>query len=686
MRVAFLTAIVVGLVMGVAVAGFRVVMRDDPSSPAATTTGTAGAHTPTAPAGSALSTVQSFARAWSAGDIDGLYLLLGPEAQRRYPLADFKSEYHDFGYELTASGITATAESVSGNQGHLKVAVDTGYFGRIEYTTTLNLEQTTGKWLVDWDRSAIHPEMVQGRAFKSTIERPKRGSILDRNGTVLAATMDIRTLALNRSLIKDRDATKAKLVAFGYTAAQVDAAYASTLAQNQRVPLGAIPDARLIEVNDLVNSTPGTLLYFESQRVHPLGASAAHVVGYTRELTAEELVKRQGEGLRPGDRVGATGLEAGLDSLLAGTPGIELRLEEFDGTVVRTVKSQPLVQGQNVTTTLDAGVLQTTQARLGTRAGAAVVIDPRSNGILALNSSPSFDPDAFERNDAATLEALTKDPKSPLTNRATGGLYSAGSTFKLITGSAGLVYGGYKVTDTIYCGATWNGIDPPRANWEGAQGNLTIAGGLMRSCNPVFYEIGLHLYNNTDGALSKMARQYGFGAETGVQYLGEEAGLVPDAQWKKANRGEPWYPGDEVNLAIGQGDLLITPLQLANAYSTFINRQLRNPIIVSGQAAKPAGDKLPLDDAQWNLLLSGLKAVTGPNGTANTAFANLGYTDFGGKSGTAEDAGAQQHVLFVAFSPANAPRAVAAVVLDDGESGSLEAGPIARDLVLAAIK
>jgi len=337
-----------------------------------------------------------------------------------------------------------------------------------------------------------------------------------------------------------------------------------------------------------------------------------------------------------------------------------------------------------VTTTLDAVVLTASYQRLAERPGSAVVIDPRTNTILALNSSPSFDPDIFERGDSAAIAAINASADAPLLNRATFGLYSAGSTFKLITGAAGLISGIFTPSSTIYCGATWDGIDPPRRNWEGAQGPLTIAGGLMRSCNPVFYEIAYQLYQSGTGILSKTARDFGFGTPSGVVGLAEEAGLVPDAEWKQKNRGEAWFPGDEVNLGIGQGDLLITPLQLANAYSSFVAHELRTPVIVSGITAEARGP-IPLSDAGLALLAEGLRLVAGPNGTANSVFWNAGYTNFAGKSGTAEDAGLQQHVLFVAMSPASAPAAIAAVVLDGGQSGSLEAGPIARDLVLSAL-
>ena len=265
------------------------------------------------------------------------------------------------------------------------------------------------------------------------------------------------------------------------------------------------------------------------------------------------------------------------------------------------------------------------------------------------------------------------------------GLYSAGSTFKLITGAAGLVYGGYKTTDRLECGSIWYGLDPPRHNWEGAQGELTIAEGLMRSCNPVFYQIGLTLYNTTDGALSKMARLFGFGKSTGTVGLADEDGLVPDADWKETTQHQPWYAGDEVNLAIGQGALLITPLQLANAYSSFFANDLRTPVLIAGQPATDRG-ALPIAPDQAALLKLGLKLVTSATGTAGSVFALAGYTDFLGKSGTAEDAGVQQHVLFVAAAPSSTPTAVCAVVLDQGEYGSIEAGPIARDIVLAALK
>ena len=680
MRGFFLVALVFGLLVGGTVAGVRA-FTGRSSSPSARAT-------PTAQPGSPQATAQQFASAWTADNLNGLYLLLDAASQHATSYPTFAADYRNYYDETTAGNLVAKVTGARDGTASLSVKVSTAYFGDLEYTITLNLVQGPAGWLVAWSPAAINPDMVDGRTFKSDIQKPTRGAILDRNGIQLAATKDIRYLGLNRSLITDRAATTSALVNFGFTEAQVDAAFNDPSGANQRVAVGVVTDDKRDAAAQLVAQVTGTLLYFQSQRIHPLGAAAAQVVGYTRELTAEELAKRAGQGLVVGDRTGAVGIEASEDKQLSGQAGGTLTIVAPDQTtVVRTVVSKPFVPGKDVKTTLDANVLVAAQARLGTRAGAAVTMDPQTNEILAINSNPSFDPDAFERNDQVALNALAAAPGNPQTNRATQGLYSAGSTFKLITGAAGLVDGGYTPTDEFPCPAVWYGLgqDQPRNNWEGGQGMLTISQGLMRSCNPVFYQIGLTLYNKTDGALSKMARLFGFGAPTGVVGIDEATGQVPDAAWKQKNKGQPWYAGDEVNLAIGQGDLLITPLQLANAYSTFFADSLRNPVLIQGEPATSRGT-LPMTAAQNAALKLGLELVTGPNGTANTVFSLAGYTDFLGKSGTAEDAGVQQHVLFVAASPVATPAVVCAVVLDDGQYGSTEAGPIARDIVLAALK
>jgi penicillin-binding protein 2 len=681
-RGVLLGAVALGMILGLVVAVARVV-----SGGGSTPTGATIDGTPTpAPEDSPAGVAARFAQLWSAGDIKALYELLDPASQALYPREAFAVAYATFASETTQSGLRAEAREASPRGFSLAVALSTRYFGVLEYEVAVGFAEGARPPRVAWSPAAIHPELGEGRVMRSELQKPQRGSILDRNGEPLAETREVRILGLNRAIVQDREAVVAAAGQVGLTRAQVERAFASPIPLNQRVAIGEVPDEHAEQAALLLRTTSGLLVYFETRRVHPLGMAAAHVVGYTRELTADELARRAGQGYSIGDRVGAVGIEAGMEEVLAGKPGGRLLVLEPGGAPAAVLAEREYVPSQDVRTTLDAAVLRAAAGRLGERAGAIVTIDPHTNEILAVNSAPAYDPDAFERNDQAAVNAILATPGDPLHNRATVGLYSAGSTFKLITGAAGLASGLFGVADRLDCTAVWTKISPSRRNWEGAQGPLTIAEGLMRSCNPVFFEIAYQLHLNADeGALSEMARDFGFGSPTGVVGFAEEDGLVPDAEWKRRVRGEDWFAGDEVNLGIGQGDLLVTPLQLANAYSSFLAGELRTPVVLAGRTAEARG-AIPLTAEQKAHLQRGLELVTSARGTAAAAFANSGYTNFGGKSGTAEDAGEQQHVLFVAYAPAAGPRVVVAVVLDEGEGGSAEAGPVARDVALAALR
>ncbi len=682
-RLTFLAAIVAGLVVGGIVAGVRAVTGRSSGTPASA----AQTATPTPAAGSPGDTAEKFAAAWVKGDSRALYDLLSPASQGEHSYSALSKLYQSFEDETTETDLAVHVDSVDGGRATLAVRLDTAYFGTMEYTTTLNLVDTPDGARASWSPSAVYPGLQDGQTFSSDLQKPKRGTIFDRDGNPLAVDQDVQMLGLNRSAVTDRAALTAAVEGLGFSADAIDAAFASGLGQAQLVALGPIPSGAADAAGVVADQQSGLVVYTLTERVHPLGAAAAQVVGYTRELTADELAKRKGEGYRPGDRTGAMGIEAAEDGVLAGKPGGTLKIVDGDGNAVKTIASRPFVQGQDVWTTLDSGVLKAAQAKLGSQPGASVVLDPRTNTVLAINSSPSFDPDAFERGDADAVQKVLNDADGPLSDRATSGLYSSGSTFKLITASAGLVYGGYTPESTLPCPPVWTGLGEgdPRKNWEPFdRGNLTISQGLEHSCNPVFYQIGLTLYNKDPNDLSKMARLFGFGSPTGVKGIAEEGGLVPDPAWKEKNKGQSWFPGDSVNLAIGQGYLLITPLQLANAYSSFLAGELRTPVLLNGTTAQDEG-KLPLTAEQSATLKEGLKLVTGPDGTAGSAFADAGYTDFLGKSGTAEDTGAQSHVDFVAASPAGSPTVLCTVFLDHGTSGSTQAGPIARDIVLAAL-
>jgi penicillin-binding protein 2 len=330
------------------------------------------------------------------------------------------------------------------------------------------------------------------------------------------------------------------------------------------------------------------------------------------------------------------------------------------------------------------------------------VLDPRDNTVVAMASHPTFDPNAFVGGLSAEEGArLLNDPKRPLMNRSIHATYPPGSTFKVITAAAGLERGGYTAQSRFPCPPVWTGLGPsvPKRNWVTTdEGMLTIAQGLMRSCNPVFYDIALKLDRIDPSILPSFAGGFGFGRPTGLNGLEEAAGVNPNDEWKQQHFGEGWFSGDSVNMGIGQGFLLVTPLQLANAYSAIARGgSLRTPLLV--RELREAGtanvtqrfevkeiNRLPISPATLSVIREGTRMVTqDPRGTANYAFRGSSL-NAAGKSGTAEDQGVQSHALFAAYAPWNNARGVAVVVLDDGNSGSLEAGPITRQVLEAWLR
>jgi penicillin-binding protein 2 len=265
--------------------------------------------------------------------------------------------------------------------------------------------------------------------------------------------------------------------------------------------------------------------------------------------------------------------------------------------------------------------------------------------------------------------------------------------------AAGMERAGVSAGETFHCVPVWKGLGDefPKNNWQKVdRGWLTPAQGLMASCNPVFYEIALRLDHTDTQALPDFARAFGYGALTGINGLDEAPGVVPDPAWKKENQGEDWFSGDTVNMGIGQGFLLVTPLQIANAYSAIAGGGvLRKPLLVrtisdpSGAAQEFTAEQknpLPVSTATLNEIRAGLTLVTqNPGGTSYQVFASSAL-DVAGKSGTAEDlAFGADHVFFVAYANRAAPSAVVLVALEEGKLGSVEAGPKARKVLEAVV-
>lgn len=442
--------------------------------------------------------------------------------------------------------------------------------------------------------------------------------------------------------------------------------YFKALAEENRIRLVSVPADR-----GVIFDRAGRVLARNSPdgREYRLGPAAAAVLGY---------VAADGETI-----AGRDGLERQYDRRLGGRAGQVLLEVDAGGNPVRELgRSQP-VAGDNLTTTLDAGLQQRAFALLSGRRGAVVVSDAASGGILALVSSPGFMPDRVAR--------YLNDPDLPLFNRALGGVYPPGSTFKLVTAAAGLeekvIDGETQIEDT---GVVTIG-DYRYANWYFTQygrteGRLNLTGAIKRSNDIFFYRLGEQLGIRR---LADWAREFGLGRPTGIDLPGEAAGLVPDPEWKQAVKKESWFLGDTLIAAIGQGDILTTPLQV-NAMTGVIaaGGSWCRPHLAGEADCRPAA----VSAGTVARITAGMVEAARPGGTAWPFFnfqVNGRLLAVAGKTGTAEFGDPQErtHAWFTAFAPAGAPDfagkpgIVVTVLLEGAGEGSAEAAPIAKAIM-----
>jgi penicillin-binding protein 2 len=668
-----------------------------------------------------LETAQRFLNLWKEKKYGDMYDLVSAEARATISKEDFVKRYNAIADEATITGTDYEAGPnvvEDDTEIPVEVTIHTTFFGDIKQANRVTLVRedvslpaspeatpdTRKEWRVDWRPGLIFAELDDKSLVHFFSDVPRRGSILDRNGKPLAVDADLPVVGFVPDLTTDKEALISALAAaLKISEGDVRAKVETDLPSYYFIPITTLPygtNAAALEkfyaLSDL-----GAVVRQETRRIYPNGDSAAHVLGYMAEVSEEQLKELGPKGYRPGDKVGAFGLEAQFDETMAGERGGTLATISPEGTITHTIAEKPAVAGKDLTLTLDISAQKTAESVLGERVGSIVVMDPRDNGVLALASYPRFSPQAI--TDGLSTEAyaaLSNDKRQPFLHRPLLATYPPGSTFKPVTLSAGMEKAGVSAGETFHCVPVWKGLgdDFPKNNWQKVdRGYLTPAEGLMASCNPVFYEIALRLDHVDPNILPQFARGFGYGGLTGINGLDEAPGVVPDPKWKEENQGEPWYSGDSVNMGIGQGFLLVTPLQIANAYSAIAGEGvLRKPLLVrsiseaGGAAAQEFKAEeiapLPVSAATMAQIRSGLTLVTqNPGGTSYQVFASS-RLDVAGKSGTAEDlAFGADHVFFVAYANRSAPSVLTLVSLEQGRLGSVEAGPKARKVLEALL-
>ena len=603
----------------------------------------------------------------ATGDHAALWLRLSANARREVPQEDFARRHRDFLAEIGAPRIAGEpvpgpSTAIPGGRS-ATVACDVAYastrFGELRARVGLSFVWEDDAWRLDWSPAVLLPNLTGGRRVRVASDAPTRGTILDRTGRPLAS--------LPVQLTPPTPPTGAQATATA-----------------ERVGSRGAPDG--------LGASP--------MRVYPAGDVAGPLVGYTAEATPEELAALADRGYVAGDRVGRAGLERVAEIHLAGARGSRLDVLEPSGIVVTTLATVPPRHGGTVVTTLDLDLQRVAEAALGERLGSVVAIELPSGAIRAAATWPRYDPSAFETGRG--VGDLLQDPRKPLLDRPVQGLYPPGSTFKVVTMAAAMAHGVATPDSEFTCTGTWTGLPgvSQRCWLKSGHGTITLADGLTQSCNSVFYELGKRLDALDASLLPAVARQAGLGAVTGA-FPGEEpTGLVPDAAWKRATLKEPWTPGDSVNLAIGQGQLLVSPLQLVATYGMIATGQPIVPNIV-GAVRLPGGSveqaiAVPTPAATLRVwtpaALSAMRAslaaaVSSRNGTAVGAFAGSKVAPIvAGKTGTAENQpGKPTHAWFAGYGPVGTPTVAVVAMVEQGGEGSGVAAPIARKVLEAAL-
>ncbi|MDQ3574625.1 MAG: penicillin-binding protein 2 [Actinomycetota bacterium] len=567
---------------------------------------------------------------------------------------------------------------------------------------------------------------------REVFEPAPRGRILDRQGRPIVTNKVSQMVTVKRLEVEGDPEVLSRLAPLlGISRAELTRRIEDTRYSRFRpVPVAEdVSEELLVYLREHAQDFKGVEVVPSYQRAYPNGALAAHVLGYVGEINDKELAARKDKGYRLGDEVGKSGVEQTYEEDLRGRPGrVQLEVDAL-GRVVRTLSSTPSAPGNDVQLTVDLDVQRLAEESLerglaaargrnrgggpplASKGGAAVVLDPRDGSVLAMASNPTYDPGAFVNGIRPELfESLQAPPSGfPLNNRAIQGEYAPGSTFKLFTAVAalqtGMITPGTTILDTgEYRLPSCRGQTCTFRNAGSVSyGRVNLTRALTVSSDVYFYGLGADFWFRGGAnaqAIQSTARQLGFGDRTGIPLSGEQKGRILDAGIrKKLNESNPeafpngrWYAGDNVNLSIGQGETVVTPLQLANAYATFANGGTLFSPRVAVRVLKPSGEVIrqlppsPLRQVELppNLrdpILEGLSgAVADPDGTAHGAFAGFPLDVFpvAGKTGTAQVMGKNDTAVFAAFAPARAPRYALSVFMEESGFGGAVAAPVAR--------
>lgn len=573
----------------------------------------------------------------------------------------------------------------------------------------------------------VEHETYQSRADDNRTKiqtlAPSRGMIYDRNGRILADNKTSFSLAIVPERTDDLDALLHSIVEILTLTPQHLERIRNALDKPRRpdsavVVLEALSEKQVAMLAVNRHRLRGVEVTSQLIRSYPMGELAAHAVGSVRRLTKEDLRTVEPVQYSGSQFIGKRGVEAFYEKSLHGKVGYQKVETDAYGRVRRVLEVQGAQTGQNLTLHLDSRLQVASVAALGERRGAIVALDPRTGGVLAMVSQPSYDPNLFVTGmSISTFDDLASSIYLPLFNRAVNGQYAPGSTFKPVVGLAGISSGVTQWSETIEDKGWFQlpGQERVYRDWSwtkddsGGQGQVDLNRAIYRSSNVYFYDLASRM---EIGSLLEFASQFGLGRNVAVDIPEASTGLLPTPEWKRKAKNQPWYPGDSVNLGIGQGDLLATPMQMATVAAAIANRGkvVRPKMLLSSDVSiDEVGtiDELPsvlgLDGEDWELMIDAMENVVHRGGQGfrgnGTAWAYIGQQigyRMAGKSGTAQVVEITQgeeydeeqlsefrrkHAWFIAFAPVDDPTIALAVLVENGGGGSSVAAPVARAII-----
>jgi len=542
---------------------------------------------------------------------------------------------------------------------------------------------------------------------------PTRGLIFDRNGILLAQNLPSFTLEIIPEHVEDLNKTLEQLGQLISISTEDLKRFHKKRRKKRRfegVPLRfRLNDDEVAKISVLQNQLEGVVINAQLSRHYPQGKLASHAVGYVSRINEAELRKLNASNYSATTHIGKVGIERAYEDLLHGKVGFQHVETNAQGRVLRVLSRTLPVSGKNIYLNLDSKVQAIAEQSLADNNGALVAIDPRNGAVLAMVSTPVYDPNLFVHGiSSVNYKALSTSPERPLFNRALRGQYPPGSTIKPFIGLAGLELKELQSHDELNCPGWYMLKNDERRyrDWKKHGHKITdLRKAITESCDVFFYDLALNL--GIDNMSSYLAK-FGLGQKTGIDLLGELPGLNPSREWKRRNRNLPWFPGETLITGIGQGFMLTTPLQLASITAAIskmgqrfkphmvyaIQDQQDSPMIKT--KAEPLKSVEINDEQNWKTILSAMKNVVhGLHGTARSINRNIKYTA-AGKTGTAQVFGIaqdaeykkeeiakklQDHALFVGFAPFNNPRIAVALIVENGGSGGSVAAPIVRKVM-----